>query len=211
MLDRALELASHDARGRRARPDRAHDPDAARRQHELPVRLRLPRGVRGLHGRRGDLPAADEPPRDHAGPGRDLELPAGARLGRRRQRWCSSPSPTSLDDPATAWFAPEIKSCMGYGAFYQGRLDDAHRWLVEAWEGYRARSADAASSPFWPLPHDAVPITAVALACVAALRGLHRGERDVGATGRSPPPRSSTSRPDRSARPSSPSTWPGSG
>ena len=27
-----------------------------------------------------------------------------------------------LDDPATAWFAPEIKSCMGYGAFYQGRL-----------------------------------------------------------------------------------------
>ena len=62
-----------------------------------------------------------------------------------------------LDDPATAWFAPEIKSCMGYGAFYQGRLEDAHRWLVEAWEGYGARSADAASSPFWPLPHDAVP------------------------------------------------------
>ena len=35
-----------------------------------------------------------------------------------------------LDDPATAWFAPEIKSCMGYGAFYQGRLDEAHRWLA---------------------------------------------------------------------------------
>jgi len=76
-----------------------------------------------------------------------------------------------LDEPATAWFAPEIKSCLGYGAFYQGRLDDAHRWLVEAWEGYRARSVDAAASPFWPLPHDPVPITAVALACVAALRG----------------------------------------
>ena len=76
-----------------------------------------------------------------------------------------------LDDPATAWFAPEIKSCMGYTAFYQGRLDDAHRWLAEAWEGYRSRSVDAASSPFWPLPHDPVPITAVALACVAALRG----------------------------------------
>ena len=76
-----------------------------------------------------------------------------------------------LDDPATAWFAPEIKSCMGYGAFYQGRLDEAHRWLLEAWEGYRARSIEAASSPFWPLPHDAVPITAVALACVAALQG----------------------------------------
>jgi class 3 adenylate cyclase len=76
-----------------------------------------------------------------------------------------------LDDPATAWFAPEIKSCMGYGAFYQGRLKEAHRLLVEAWEGYGARSAEAASSPFWPLPHDAVPITAVALACVAGLRG----------------------------------------
>ena len=76
-----------------------------------------------------------------------------------------------LDDPATAWFAPEIKSCMGYGAFYQGKLEEAHRWLVEAWEGYSARSAEAASSPFWPLPHDAVPITAVALACVAGLQG----------------------------------------
>ncbi len=86
-----------------------------------------------------------------------------------------------LDDPATAWFAPEIKSCMGYGAFYQGRLEEAHRWLVEAWEGYGARSAEAASSPFWPLPHDAVPVTAVALACVVGPAGLDRGERTVGA------------------------------
>ena len=76
-----------------------------------------------------------------------------------------------LDEPATAWFAPEIKSCLGYGAFYQGRLDDAHRWLVEAWEEYRSRSVDAASSPFWPLPHAPVPVTAVALACVATLQG----------------------------------------
>jgi tetratricopeptide (TPR) repeat protein len=76
-----------------------------------------------------------------------------------------------LDEPATAWFAPEIKSCLGYGAFYQGRLEDAHRWLVEAWEGYHSRSLDAASSPFWPLPNDPVPVTAVALACVAALQG----------------------------------------
>jgi class 3 adenylate cyclase/tetratricopeptide (TPR) repeat protein len=81
------------------------------------------------------------------------------------------PLVNTLDDPASAWFVPEIKSCMGYGAFYQGRLDEAHRLLVEAWEGYCARSVDAASSPFWPLPHDAVPITAVALACVAALQG----------------------------------------
>ena len=77
----------------------------------------------------------------------------------------------SLDEPTSEWFAPEIKSCMGYSAFYQGCLQEAHRWLVEAWDGYCARSVDAASSPFWPLPHDAVPITAVALACVAALQG----------------------------------------
>ncbi len=77
-----------------------------------------------------------------------------------------------LDEPATAWFAPEIKSCLGYSAFYQGRLDDAHRWLVEAWEGYLSRSLAAASSPSWPLPNDPVPVTAVALACVTALRGL---------------------------------------
>jgi class 3 adenylate cyclase len=76
-----------------------------------------------------------------------------------------------VEDPAMAWFAPEIKSCMGYSAFYQGRLEDAHQWLDDAWRGYRARSAEGAASPFWPLPHDPVPITAVALACVAALRG----------------------------------------
>jgi hypothetical protein len=76
-----------------------------------------------------------------------------------------------LDDPTSDWFAPEIKSCIGYGAFYQGHLDDARRWLVQAWEGYSARSVDGGSSPFWPLPHDAVPVTAVALACVAALQG----------------------------------------
>ncbi len=76
-----------------------------------------------------------------------------------------------VDDPAAAWFAPEIKSCMGYSAFYQGRLDDARRWLQDAWEGYRSRSEEGAASPFWPLPHDPVPITAVALACVAALMG----------------------------------------
>jgi class 3 adenylate cyclase len=76
-----------------------------------------------------------------------------------------------LDDPATAWFAPEIKSCLGYSAFYQGRLEEAHRWLTEAWDGYRARSTGAQASPFWPLPHDPVPVTAVALACVTTLLG----------------------------------------
>jgi len=76
-----------------------------------------------------------------------------------------------VDEPTTAWFAPEIKSCMGYSAFYQGNLEYAHRCLQEAWDGYAARSDEGTTSPFWPLPHDPVPITAVAMACVAALRG----------------------------------------
>ena len=89
-----------------------------------------------------------------------------------------------LDDPATAWFAPEIKSCMGYGAFYEGRLDEAHRWLLEAWEGYR-RAVDRggflavlAAPPRRRADHRGR----------AGLRGrppgLHRGERAVGAARR---------------------------
>ena len=77
----------------------------------------------------------------------------------------------ALERPETAWFAPEIRSCVGYSAFYRGRLDEARRWLEEAWSGYRARPAGAAASPSWPLPHDPVPVTAVALACVAGLQG----------------------------------------
>ncbi len=75
------------------------------------------------------------------------------------------------DDPARAWCAPEVKSCMGYGAFYQGRLDDAYRWLVDVWDGYHTRSADAVASTVWTAPNDPVSITALALACVTALRG----------------------------------------
>ena len=77
----------------------------------------------------------------------------------------------SLDTPDAAWFAPEVKSCLGYTAFYQGNLAEARRWLEEAWAGYLDRPADAGASPFWPLPHDPVPVTAVALACVAGLQG----------------------------------------
>ncbi len=76
-----------------------------------------------------------------------------------------------LDAPETAWFTPEVKSCLGYNAFYQGRLDEARRWLEEAWAGYLDRPSDASASPFWPLPHDPVPVTAVALACVVGLQG----------------------------------------
>ena len=81
------------------------------------------------------------------------------------------PLTSLLDAPETAWFTPEIKSCLGYSAFYQGRLEEARRWLEEAWAGYLARPTDASASPFWPLPHDPVPVTAVALACVAGLQG----------------------------------------
>jgi len=81
------------------------------------------------------------------------------------------PLATQLDAPETAWFAPEIRSCIGYSEFYRGRLDDARRWFEEAWAGYLARPTDATASPFWPLPHDPVPVTAVALACIAGLQG----------------------------------------
>ena len=81
------------------------------------------------------------------------------------------PLTTLLDAPETAWFAPEVKSCLGYTCFYRGDLDGARRWLEEAWTGYLARPTDASASPFWPLPHDPVPVTAVALACVDGLQG----------------------------------------
>ena len=81
------------------------------------------------------------------------------------------PLATQLDAPETAWFAPEIRSCLGYSEFYRGRLDDARQWFEEAWAGYLARPSDATASPFWPLPHDPVPVTAVALACIAGLQG----------------------------------------
>jgi len=82
-----------------------------------------------------------------------------------------APLANLLAAPETAWFAPEIRSCIGYSDFYRGKLDDARRWLEEAWAGYGSRPADATASPFWPLPHDPVPVTAVALACIAGLQG----------------------------------------
>ena len=120
------------------------------------------------------------------------------------------PLANQLDAPETAWFAPEIRSCIGYSEFYRGSLDDARRWFEEAWAGYLARPADATASPFWPLPHDPVPVTAVALACIAGLQG-RTAESAEWERRRSPQPSSSTSRSDRSARPSSRPTWPGSG
>ena len=109
-----------------------------------------------------------------------------------------------LDDPATAWFAPEIKSCMGYGAFYQGRLEDAHRWLVEAWEGYRARS-DRRRPPPRSGPSRTTRCRSRRSRSPASppCEGATDESAHVGAAGRRRPPRSSTSRRGRSARPSS--------
>ena len=114
-----------------------------------------------------------------------------------------------LDEPATAWFAPEIKSCLGYGAFYQGRLDDAHRWLVEAWEGYQSRSVDAASSPSGRSRTTPCRSRRSRSRASPRCRAARRRARS-GNGGPSPARRTSSSRRDRSARPSSPSTWPGS-
>jgi len=77
----------------------------------------------------------------------------------------------SVDAPETAWFAPEIRTALGFHDLYRGDLESARRRLEEAWAGYLARPADDIVSTFWPLPHDPVPVTAVALACVAGLEG----------------------------------------
>jgi class 3 adenylate cyclase len=77
----------------------------------------------------------------------------------------------SVDAPETAWFAPEIRTAFGFHDLYRGELQSARRRLEEAWAGYLARPADDIVSTFWPLPHDPVPVTAVALACIAGLEG----------------------------------------
>jgi hypothetical protein len=77
----------------------------------------------------------------------------------------------SVDTPETAWFAPEIRTSIGFHALFRGELESARSWLEEAWAGYLARPADAIVSASWPLPHDPVPVTAVALACIAGLEG----------------------------------------
>ena len=81
------------------------------------------------------------------------------------------PLTASVDAPETAWFAPEIRTSIGFHALYRGELENARHRLEEAWAGYLARPADAIVSASWPLPHDPVPVTAVALACIAGLEG----------------------------------------
>ena len=85
--------------------------------------------------------------------------------------WFLAPLMNAFESPEVAWFAPEVKSCIGYNSFYAGNLGDARRWLEDAWGSYMQRPEDARVSPFWPLPNDPVPVTAVALACITALQG----------------------------------------
>jgi hypothetical protein len=76
-----------------------------------------------------------------------------------------------INVPEGAWFAPEVKSCLGFVAFYAGDMRQAHGMLEEAWDGFLSRPPEEMVSPFWGLPHDPVALTAVALSCVAGLQG----------------------------------------
>lgn len=85
--------------------------------------------------------------------------------------WFLAPLSNSVDSPEVSWFAPEIKSCIGYNCLYAGELADAKRLLLEAWEGYMSRPEGVRVSPVWPLPNDPIAVSAVALACVYGLEG----------------------------------------
>lgn len=74
-------------------------------------------------------------------------------------------------NPEFSWFGPEVESCSGWLAFYEGRHRSAHAHLVAAMQGFEARPPEETVSPFWPLPNDPVAVSAIALACVAAVRG----------------------------------------
>src|SRR5438552_2233087 len=76
-----------------------------------------------------------------------------------------------IDVPEGAWFAPEVKACLGYEAFHTGDIRQAWRLLEDAWEGFLSRPPEEMVSPFWGMPHDPVVITAAALACLAGLQG----------------------------------------
>jgi tetratricopeptide (TPR) repeat protein len=74
-------------------------------------------------------------------------------------------------DPAHSWFAPEVDSCAGWQAFYEGRLPVAAEFLDRAMAGFSARPPEDAVSPFWPLPNDPIAVTAIAQACLATIAG----------------------------------------
>src|SRR2546421_8141805 len=76
-----------------------------------------------------------------------------------------------IDAPEGAWFAPEVKACLGYVAFHTGDIRQARSVFEEAWEGFLHRPPEGMVSPFWGMPHDPVAITAAALTCLAGLEG----------------------------------------
>ena len=75
------------------------------------------------------------------------------------------------EQPAFRWFEPEVRECAGYVEFYQGNLEAARRAFEASMAGFDARPGDLLVSPYWPLPNDPMATCAIALACVAALRG----------------------------------------
>lgn len=72
---------------------------------------------------------------------------------------------------AFGWFEPEVESCAGWQDFYEGHLVDAQGHQQRAMEGFLSRPAEQSVSPFWPLPNDPIAVSAIALACLATLRG----------------------------------------
>lgn len=76
-----------------------------------------------------------------------------------------------VEDPAYAWFEPEVEGCAGWVAFYRGEHAAAATHLTRAMDGFAGRGPDEKVSLFWPLPNDPIAVSAIALACVATVRG----------------------------------------
>jgi hypothetical protein len=76
-----------------------------------------------------------------------------------------------IDVPEGAWFAPEIKACLGFHALHTGDLRQARGAFEEAWDSFLKRPPEGKVSPFWGMPHDPFAATAGALAAVVALQG----------------------------------------
>jgi hypothetical protein len=76
-----------------------------------------------------------------------------------------------IEVPEGAWFAPEVKACLGFLVLYAGDTGQAWRILEEAWGRFLERPPEEMVSPFWGLPQDPAALTAAALACVAGLQG----------------------------------------
>ena len=74
-------------------------------------------------------------------------------------------------EPEFSWFEPEVEVCAGWLEFFAGNLDTAWEHLERGMAGFLARPDDAAVSPFWPLPHDPLAVSQIAMSCICTLRG----------------------------------------